>query len=108
MQSLAQTLGIEWLFFPVYSPNLNLSERFWKFGKKPCLYAKDYADHHAFQQAILECIAQAPDKHKEALASLLTLKFQSFKAVRVIGEESNVSLFPVARQRQRKVSSKAA
>ena len=108
VQSLAQRLNIELLFLPAYSPNLNLIERFWKFVKKQCLYSKYYADHHAFQQAILECIAQAPDKHKEALASLLTLKFQSFKAVQVIGEASNVSLFPVARQKQIKVSSKAA
>ena len=108
MQSLAQTLGIELLFLPPYSPNLNLIERFWKFVKKQCLYSKYYADHLAFQQAIIACIEQAPNKHKEELASLLTLKFQSFKAVQVIGEASNVSLFPVARQRQIKVSSKAA
>jgi transposase len=108
VQSLAQRLGIELLFLPAYSPNLNLIERFWKFVKKQCLYSKYYADPRSFQQAIIECIEQAPDKHKEELASLLTLKFQSFKAVRVIGEESNVSLFPIARQRQRKVSSKAA
>ena len=108
VQSLAQRLGIELLFLPAYSPNVNLIERFWKFVKKQCLYSKYYTDHLAFQQAILACIAQAPDTHKEELASLLTLKFQSFKAVRVIGEESNISLFPVARQRQKKVSSKAA
>ena len=108
VQSLAQSLGIELLFLPAYSPNLNLIERFWKFVKKQCLYSKYYADHLSFQQAILACIEQAPDKHQEALASLLTLKFQSFKEVRVIGEGSNVSIFPVARQTQRKVSSKAA
>lgn len=108
VQSLAQSLGIELLFLPAYSPNLNLIERFWKFVKKTCLYSKYYADHHAFQQAIIACIAQAADKHKEELASLLTLKFQSFKAVRVIGEASNVSLFPVTRRKQVKVSSKAA
>jgi transposase len=108
VQSLAQRLGIELLFLPAYSPNLNLIERFWKFVKKQCLYSKYYADHHSFQHAIIACIEQAPDKHKEELASLLTLKFQSFKAVRVIGEESNVSLFPVARQTRKKVSSKAA
>lgn len=108
VQSLAQRLGIELLFLPAYSPNLNLIERLWKFVKKQCLYSKYYADHLAFQQAIIECIEQAPDKHKEALTSLLTLKFQSFKAVQVIGEESNVSVFPVARRTQRKVSSIAA
>jgi transposase len=108
VQSLAQRLGIELLFLPAYSPNLNLIERFWKFVKKQCLYSKYYTDHLAFQQAIMVCIEQASDKHQEELASLLTLKFQSFKAVRVIGEESNISVFPVTRQRQKKVSSKAA
>lgn len=108
VQSLAQQLGIELLFLPAYSPNLNLIERFWKFVKKTCLYSKYYADSLSFQHAIIACIEQASDKHKEELASLLTLKFQSFKAVHVIGDESNVSLFPVARQTQREVSSQAA
>lgn len=107
-QSLAQRLGIELLCLPAYSPNLNLLERFWKFVKKQCLYAKYSPDHGCFQQAILEGIAQAPDKHKAELASLLTLKFQTFKAVRVIEEASNVCLFPVAKKAQKKVSSKAA
>ncbi|MCA1604368.1 MAG: IS630 family transposase [Acidobacteria bacterium] len=108
VQNLAESLGIELLFLPAYSPNLNLIERFWKFVKKKCLYSKYYADHISFQQAILECIEQAPNKYKVELESLLTLKFQTFKEVSVIGEESNVCLFPVAKQTQRKVSSKAA
>jgi transposase len=37
VQSLAHRLGIELLFLPAYSPNLNLIERFWKFVKKTCL-----------------------------------------------------------------------
>ncbi len=108
VQNLAQSLGIELLFLPPYSPNLNLIERFWKFVKKKCLYSKYYPDHHAFQQAILECIAQAPTQDREALASLLTLKFQTFEAVSVIGAESNVCLFPVRKQAQTPVSSQAA
>jgi transposase len=40
VQNLAQSLGIELLFLPPYSPNLNLIERFWKFVKKKCLYSK--------------------------------------------------------------------
>jgi transposase len=108
VQDLAQTLDIELLFLPPYSPNLNLIERFWKFVKKKCLYSQYYADHHAFQQAILECIAQAPTQSRAALASLLTLKFQTFKAVPVIGEASNVHLFPVAKKAHRQVSSQAA
>lgn len=108
VQSLAQRLGSELLFLPAYSPNLNLIERFWKFVKKQCLYSKYYADHQSFQQAILECIEPAPSKYKEELKSLLTLRFQTFKEVLVSGEEPNVCLFPVAKQPQIKVSSKAA
>lgn len=108
VQNLAQSLGIELLFLPPYSPNLNLIERFWKFVKKQCLYSKYYADHHAFQQAISTCIAQAPTQYRAELASLLTLKFQTFKAVPVIGEESNVRMFPVLKKAHRQVSSQAA
>jgi transposase len=108
VQGLAKSLSIALLCLPAYSPNLTLIERFWKFVKKTCLYSKYYADHLSFQQAIIECIEQAPHRHKEELASLLTLKFQSFKEVPVIGEASNVCLFPVARQTKIKVSSKAA
>ena len=40
VQNLAEELGIELLYLPPYSPNLNLIERLWKFVKKKCLYAK--------------------------------------------------------------------
>jgi transposase len=44
VQSVADTLGIELLYLPAYSPNLNLIERLWKFVKKQCLYSKYYTD----------------------------------------------------------------
>ena len=40
VQDLARSLGIELLYLPAYSPNLNVIERFWKWGKKQCLYGK--------------------------------------------------------------------
>ena len=49
-----------------------------------------------------------PDPTAPALASLLTLKFQTFTAVPVLGEASNVHLFPVAQKAHRQVSSQAA
>ena len=107
-QTLAQSLGIELLFWPPYSPNLNLLERCWKFVKKQWLYAKYYADAHTFEPAIRTCIAQAPPLHRAALASVWTLKFQTFSAVPVLGEESNVHLFPVAKKTPSQVSSQAA
>jgi hypothetical protein len=34
--AVAETLQIELLYLPAYSPNLNLIERLWKFVKKQC------------------------------------------------------------------------
>ena len=108
VQELVQSLGIELLYLPPYSPNLNLIERFWKWVKKSCLYSKYYATSADFQKAIQECIAQAHSQHQAELESLLTLRFQTFREVPVIGEGGQVSPFPGARQAQKKVSSKAA
>jgi hypothetical protein len=105
---MADRLGIELLYLPAYSPNLNLIERLWKWVKKKWLYAKCYSTSEEFQKAIRECIAQAHDKHRSELESLLTLKFQTFKEVPVIGEGGEVSLFDGAKQPQKKISSKAS
>jgi transposase len=82
VQACAQSLRIELLYLPPYSPQLNLIERFWRFVKKQCLYATYYANFAAFQKAIfqkaiVECIEQSPHKHQKALKSLLTLRFQT-------------------------------
>lgn len=103
VQTVAQTLGIELLYLPTYSPNLNLIERFWKFVKKQCLYSKYYPDSESFQKAILTCIEQAPTTHQAELKSLLTLRFQTFQDVPVIGEQHTVSTGA-----KKKVLSKAA
>jgi transposase len=79
VQSVAAALGIELLFLPAYSPNLNLIERLWKFIKKQCLYSKYYADFSAFTAAIEDCLQQTQTTHQQALHSLLTLNFQSFR-----------------------------
>jgi transposase len=121
VQELARSLGIAWLYLPAYSPNLNLIERFWKWVKKQCLYGKYSPTSADFQAAIQQCIAQAHRDHLAELESLLTLKFQTFTEVLVLGEEAKVdssagktqkpapvSLFPKRKQAQQKVSSKAA
>jgi len=81
VMDLATALGIELLFLPPYSPNLNLIERLWKFIKKKCLYSKYYETFTDFKQAILDCIAETEGEYKQELASLLTLKFQTFENV---------------------------
>jgi transposase len=81
VQALAAELGIELLFLPPYSPNLNLIERLWKFVKKQCLYSRYYEKFADFKQAIQDCLAEVSGKFKQQLASLLTLNFQTFENV---------------------------
>ena len=79
VRQVAVTLCIELQFLPSYSPNLNLIERFWKFVKKQCLYSRYYSDFEGFRTAILDCVTNAPRKHKRELNTLLTANFQSFE-----------------------------
>lgn len=79
VQGVAHSLGIELLFLPSYSPNLNLIERFWKFIKKQCLYSKYYTDFSTFQTTIYQCIMTAHQRYQKELDSLLALRFQTFK-----------------------------
>lgn len=75
----ATQLGIELLFLPPYSPNLNLIERLWKFVRKECLYSH-YSEHFdLFKQAITQCLSETMGRHQAALDRLLTLEFQTFE-----------------------------
>ena len=80
----AATLHIELCFLPAYSPNLNLIERLWKFVKKQCLYSQYYADFATFKYAIETCLSETHTKHKSALDSLITLRFQTFKKAQLV------------------------
>lgn len=92
VQTLAATLDIELLYLPPYSPNLNLIERRWKFVQKPCLYSKYYPASTSFQHAIQDCLAKVPTHYQAELASLLTLRFQTFTTVPVVGDSSPTGL----------------
>jgi transposase len=78
VETEAKRLGIELLFLPSYSPNLNLIERLWKFTKKKALRGKHYPDFATFSGAIDDCLNRIHTDHREAFASLMTLKFQTF------------------------------
>jgi transposase len=71
VQVLADELGIELLYLPAYSPNLNLIERLWKFVKKKCLYTKYYPDFPQFSVAITDCLEQTHLEYRQELDSLL-------------------------------------
>lgn len=84
VKTLAKALAIELLFLPGYSPNLNLIERLWRFIKREALYGRYHANFADFKVAIEQVIAQMPTKHKDRLASLLTLNFQVFDNVSLL------------------------
>jgi transposase len=84
VQQTAELLGIELLYLPAYSPNLNLIERMWKFVKKKCLYSKYYPDFGSFAESISQCLEKTKCDYKKELDSLLSLNFQSFSKSQII------------------------
>jgi transposase len=84
VQALAASLGIELLYLPSYSPNLNLIERLWRFIKREALYGRYHPTFADFQAAIEDTLGQLSSKHRERLASLMTLNFQEFDNVSLL------------------------
>jgi transposase len=79
VEEAAQKLGIQIIFLPPYSPNLNLIERLWKFVKKKVLYNQYYSCYELFHKSISKCLEQTSTTYKLELDTLLVAKFQSFK-----------------------------
>ncbi|OQW88997.1 MAG: IS630 family transposase [Thiotrichaceae bacterium IS1] len=84
VMELANSLGIELLFLPPYSPNLNLVERFWKFVKRKCLYGKYYDNFSSFTNAITDCLSKTHTTYKQELETLLTFNFQNFSKANIV------------------------
>ena len=74
----AERLGIQLLFLPSYSPNLNVIERLWKFTKAKALRGKHYQDFLLFQQAVDHCLDKTATGYAAEMKSLMTLNFQTF------------------------------
>jgi transposase len=81
VRQCAESLGIELLFLPPYSPNLNLIERVWKLVKKLALTARTLSDFDAFAESITQTVEQLQTEHREELLGLLTPNFQDFRDV---------------------------
>jgi transposase len=81
VQGLAAPLGIELLYLPSYSPNLNLIERLWRFVRNQALDATYYEDFAQFRAAIDGCLDSLSTVYKGEMESLLTHKFQMFEDV---------------------------
>ncbi len=74
----AESKGVEILFLPPYSPNLNLIERLWKHLKKSCLKNRHFKDFASFKASVDSYLDNLNTVHQKKLESLLTLNFQSF------------------------------
>lgn len=83
VRELAETLGIELLFLPPYSPNLNLIERVWKLVKKLALNARTLSDFDAFAESVTKTVENLETEHCDKLVTLLTPNFQDFNDVQV-------------------------
>ena len=81
VQALAEWLGIELLYLPGYSPNLNLIERLWRFVRQHSLDSISYEDFAGFTAAIDQCLGDLPTVHKSEMETLLTHEFQMFEDV---------------------------
>jgi transposase len=81
VQALAEASGIELLYLPGYSPNLNLIERLWRFVRKQSLDSTYYEDFGQFTAAIDLCLDGLHTVHKGEMETLLTHKFQMFEDV---------------------------
>lgn len=75
----AAELGINLIFLPPYSPNLNIIERLWKYTRRHVLAGKYFDSPAKFHEALRHFFEVDYISHKPNLSSLLTLKFQSFE-----------------------------
>jgi transposase len=70
---------ITFQFLPLYSPNLNLIERLWKFMKKMVINNKYYEKPKEFRNKLFDFFHNV-HIHKKALESLITNNFQILQA----------------------------
>jgi hypothetical protein len=84
MLGLAKELGIELLFLPSYSPNLNRIERLWRFVKRKAAHGRFHPTFADFRAAVQDVLDRVPATHAEKLTSLMTLNFQKFDDVSLL------------------------
>jgi len=79
----AAELGIQLIFLPTYSPNLNLIERVWKFVKSEVLNAVYIDSFKEYSERISGFIETIDTVYTERMESLVTENFQLFDKYKV-------------------------
>ena len=77
VRAVAAFTRIDRVSRPPYSPNRNRIERVWKFVKKAALANRSFPDSPAFRAAIDDTLDRLGSTHRDAMASLLTLRFET-------------------------------
>jgi transposase len=75
IRQYAESMAIELLYLPPYSPNLNIVERLWLYFQKVTLYNRYYETFEKFEKACRDFFKNAW-RHKGSLKSLLTEYFE--------------------------------
>ena len=80
----AAVLGINLVFLPTYSPNLNLVERVWKFVKSRILNAAYHETFQVFCDNIETLVDRLQFDFKDEMDSLLSDKFHAVDEICVV------------------------
>jgi transposase len=78
VKDYARNAGVELIFLPTYSPNLNLIERLWKFVKSEVLNAAYHGTFDEFKNAIDNCVFQTDKEYKKQMDVLISVNVQLF------------------------------
>jgi transposase len=76
VKEAALRLGINLVFLPTYSPNLNLIERVWKLVKSKVLAFAYFDTFSLFSSKIHNCVEDLHTECKSDLSSLISSNFQ--------------------------------
>lgn len=78
VKNYATLRGVQLVYLPTYSPNLNLIERVWKFVKSEVLNAAYISTFDEFCSIIDNCLCELSSKHLDKMNTLVTSNFQLF------------------------------
>jgi transposase len=78
VKEYAALRGVQLVFLPTYSPNLNLIERVWKFVKSEVLNAAYISTFDEFCNIIDNCLCDLSSTHLNKMKTLVTGNFQLF------------------------------